>query len=263
MRFKSYAVTVLVAATFLLASTGCPKPKDDPVPGETRTFDGIEFQWCPAGTFTMGCPVDDEWYYPHLAQHEVTISQGFWLGKYEVTQAQWSALMPRVPSEFKGDDRPVESVTWEQAQQFADSLNATTTSGGTYRLPTESEWEYAYRAGTKSRYYWGSDPRGTKIGAYAWYSGNSNSETHPVGEKQPNAWGLCDMGGNVWEWCQDLLVYPKGVETNREEPVYPYRMYRGGSWEEVAVYCCAYACGADEQTDEWNNVGFRLLRTAD
>ena len=145
--------------------------------------------------------------------HEVRISKPFYLGKYEVTQGQWQAVMGNNPSRFKGDpNRPVEQVAWEDVQAFMRKLNAIE-GGTTYRLPTEAEWEYAARAGTTTAYSFGDDPR--LLGEYAWYSENAKGKTHPVGQKKSNAWGLHDMHGNVWEWVQDWYSkpYPSGTVT--------------------------------------------------
>ena len=130
----------------------------------------------------------------------VTISEGFWLGKYEVTQEEWEAVMGSNLSNYKGDDRPVENVSWEDVQKFITKLNEAEGSA-VYRLPTEAEWEYACRAGSTTPWSFGDD--GGKLGEYSWYSNNNSSSTRAVGRKKPNAWGLYDMHGNVWEWVQD------------------------------------------------------------
>ena len=129
--------------------------------------------------------------------HRIEISQAFYLGKYEVTQAQWKDVMGKNPSGFKGDNRPVEEVSWEDVQEFIRRLNARE-QGVTYRLPTEAEWEYAARAGSTTAYSFGDDT--LQLGEYAWYWENADGTTHPVGQLKPNAWGLYDMHGNVWEW---------------------------------------------------------------
>ena len=166
-------------------------------------------------------------------QHRVRITKPFYLGKYLVTQEQWEAVMGSNPSHFKGPKNPVEQVSWDDCQKFLEKLNAKSGPGaGKFQLPTEAQWEYACRAGSTTRYCFGDDESG--LGEYAWYGANSGGKTHPVGEKKPNAWGLYDMHGNVWEWCQDW--YDGGYYANSptDDPTGPatgsYRVFRGGGW---------------------------------
>jgi formylglycine-generating enzyme required for sulfatase activity len=174
-----------------------PPPVQPPTEKTWRNSIGIDFVLIAAGEFLMGSESGDS---DEKPVHRVRISKNFYLGKYEVTQAQWHAVMGDNPSRFKGDTLPVEQVSWEDAQKFIERLNAQ--EGGTkYRLPTEVEWEYAARAGTTTAYSFGDNPR--PLGEYAWFSENFGNTTHPVGQKQPNPWGLYDMHGNVWEWVQD------------------------------------------------------------
>lgn len=190
------------------------------------TIAGIEMVFIPGGTFRMG-DTFGEGNSNEKPVHTVTVSD-FYIGKYEVTQKQWQEIMGSNPSYFKGDNLPVEWVSWNDVQEFIRRLNART--GGNYRLPTEAEWEYAARGGNKSRGYKYSGSN--EVDAVAWYDGNSNSRTHPVGTKQPNELGLYDMSGNVWEWCQDYYgnysgesqINPKGPSSGQ------YRVLRGGSW---------------------------------
>jgi formylglycine-generating enzyme required for sulfatase activity len=207
-----------------------------PIPGLPAGATPLEMVLIPAGTFLMGSPPsekdrgDDEG-----PQHQVTITKDFYLGKYEVTQAQWEAVMGNNPSGFKGDNLPVDMV-WETAsrndcQAFIEKLNGMALAVVTFRLPTEAEWEYACRAGTTTRFYWGDDPDYSQIGVYAWYGDNSAGQTHEVGLKLPNAWALYDMSGNVPEWCQDWYgAYRSGSQV---DPIGPEsgegRVARGGS----------------------------------
>jgi formylglycine-generating enzyme required for sulfatase activity len=221
---------------------------------------GMEFVLIPAGSFQMGADrnfeeaSDDE-----TPQHRVTISRPFYLGKTEVTQAQWTAVMGNNPSKFKGRTNPVEQVSWDDVQEFIRRLNR---KEGTdkYRLPTEAEWEYAARAGTTSAYSFGDDA--SYLGRYAWYDGNSGDRPHPVGQKPPNAWGLHDMHGNVWEWVQDWYdgnYYGRSPSTDPRGPSSgSSRVYRGGSWIYDAAYCRSanrYSYWPDYRYD---NLGFRL-----
>ena len=165
--------------------------------------------------------------------HSVTLDD-FYIGKYEVTQAQWRAVMGSNPSHFKGDNLPVEMVSWDDVQEFIKKLNSTT--GKTYRLPTEAEWEYAARGGDKSKgyKYSGSD----KIEDVAWYIGNSGRKTHPVGTKKPNELDIYDMSGNVWEWCQDWFgSYSISPQKNPQGPSSGYYcVLRGGSWNNFSSF---------------------------
>ena len=172
---------------------------------------------------------------PHL----VKLTQGFWLSQTEVTQAQWRAVMGNNPSGFQGDDLPVEAVSWNdicgneaRTGGFLGKLNQLQFTGGRFDLPTEAQWEYAARAGNTG------DDDGN-LGAKAWFGDNSDSKTHPVGQKQANAWGLHDMQGNVWEWCADWNAdYSTSAATDPTGPASgSYRVFRGGSWSGSANYC--------------------------
>ena len=208
--------------------------------GATRVFDGIEFVWVPPGEFRMGSTSR------HADSDEkpvtrVRISRGFWLGKFEVTQRQWQSVMGSNPSRFKncGGDCPVERVSWDDVQEFIGKLNARS-GGRRYRLPTEAEWEYAARAGTETDTYAGdiTKPRGKDpvLNRIAWYGENSGGRTHPVGRKAPNAFGLHDMLGNVWEWVGDWYGdYPGGTVTGPSGPGSGSdRVFRGGGWGGIA-----------------------------
>ena len=212
------------------------------------------------GTFTMGCTNeqgDDCWGVEKPA-HSVTLS-GFYMGKYEVTQAQWKAVMGSNPSHNKGDNLPVENVSWDDVQAFIRKLNQLT--GKRYRLPTEAEWEYAARGGNQSRGY--KYAGGNNIDEVAWYDGNSGERTHPVGKKRPNELGLYDMSGNVWEWCSDWYdedYYGNSPQNNPQGPASgSYRVLRGGSWSDYAIYCrSAYRYGYTPDSRS-GSIGFRLV----
>lgn len=184
----------------------------------------------PAGEFTMG---DNE----SKPAHPVVITKPFYLGVYEVTQAQWEAVMGNNPSRFKDARNPVESVSWDDCQEFLEKLNALAkTKAGRFALPTEAQWEYASRAGSTKRFCFGHDKPG--LLDYGWHIKNSESKTHPVGEKKPNAWGLYDMHGNVAEWCQDWYEWQYYEKSPTEDPMGPTagttRVVRGGFWGSSA-----------------------------
>ena len=218
----------------------------------------IEMVWVSGGTFTMGATSEQgsdayDWEKP---AHSVTLS-GYYIGKYEVTQAQWKAVMGNNPSSFKGDNLPVERVSWNEVQEFIKKLNQL--MGKSYRLPTEAEWEYAARGGNNSRGYKYSGSN--NIGSVAWYYENSGSTTHPVGSKSPNELGIYDMSGNVWEWCQDWYGdYSSSSQRNPKGPASgSSRVGRGGGW-----YCDAWGCRVSFRSGyspdlRFNDLGFRLV----
>jgi formylglycine-generating enzyme required for sulfatase activity len=214
------------------------RPVSERMAGEERVvFIGgvrLEMAWIQPGEFKMGADDgrDDE-----KPVHRVRISKGFWMGKHEVTQELWEQVMGQNPSGFRGGRNPVDSVSWRDCQIFMGALNGMVPGSG-FRLPTEAEWEYACRAGTTNAFYTGNaDSDADDI---AWHSGNSGGTTHPVGQKQANAWGLHDISGNVGEWCSDFWddVYPSGLVL---DPMGPSsgtgRILRGGSWNVSTVSC--------------------------
>jgi formylglycine-generating enzyme required for sulfatase activity len=227
-----------------------------------RNSMGMELKLLPAGTFTMGQAggVSDE------TPHQVTLTKPFYLGVTEVTNAQWQAVMGSVPSTWKEADRPVEKVSWADAMEFCRKLSALAEerqAGREYRLPTEAEWEYACRAGTKTRYCFGDDEVG--LGDFGWFNGNAGGETHPVGGKKPNAWGLFDMHGNVFEWCSDWYgEYPKGVASDPQGPSGGSgRVSRGGCWVSTARSCrSAFRLRVDAAFRD-DTLGFRLALNSD
>ncbi|MBC8277008.1 MAG: SUMF1/EgtB/PvdO family nonheme iron enzyme [FCB group bacterium] len=234
------------------------------------TGENITMVWIPPGSFMQGaysgemCASSNE--YP---QHEVTLNYGYWIGKYTMTQAQWESIIGENPSSGwgTGDDYPVYYVSWDDIHdELLPTLNSQT-PGSPWRLPSESEWEYACRAGTGTRYYWSDDPDYTQINDYAWYMDNSGSMTHESGQKLPNAWGLHDMSGNVWEWCEDWYHSSyNGAPANGDpwlDPAGIYRITRGGGWFAEAEFCRSanrsslYPYGSD------CNLSFRLARLAE
>ncbi len=218
---------------------------------------GMNLAYIPAGTFEMGSPASEDGRFDNETQHKVTISKKFLMGTTPVTQAQWTAVMGNNPSDFKGDDLPVEQVSYDDAIAFCDKLSQK--EGKHYRLPTEAEWEYACRAGTTSSFYTGEGD--AALDQAGWYSGNSGNTTHPVGQKKPNAWGLYDMHGNVWQWCSDWYGdYPQGDATDPQGPDGgTARVLRGGAWYYDPRFCrCAYRDGG---APDYRNgyFGFRIV----
>jgi formylglycine-generating enzyme len=196
---------------------------------------GMEFVFVKGGCFRMGDTFGDG-FPDEIPVHEVCVDD-FWMGKYEVTQAQWQKVMGNNPSEFKkGGNYPVERVNMDDTEAFIEKLSAA--SKRPYRLPREAEWEYAARSGGKAEKWAGTSEQGA-LGEYAWYDANSDKQTHPVGQKKPNGLGLYDMSGNVMEWCKDWYEKPYYRRSPKENPKGPesgqYRVLRGGCWLHDAV----------------------------
>jgi len=236
--------------------------------------------YVPAGTFLMGRYSGEQDSYSYEdPQHSVTLTQDFYLGKYELTKRQWQAVMGTTPwsglSYVLNDlDSPAVYVSWNDAQSFITALNTHISSTGqgaaTFRLPTEAEWEYACRAGTTTRFYWGDDPSYTQISDYAWWAGNawnaSEEYAHVVGLKLPNAFGLYDMSGNVFELCEDdwhgsYTGAPTDGSAWVDSPRGSDRLLRGGSWSAFD-YGCRSALRYDLNPDlTYLSGGFRVVRT--
>ena len=211
-----------------------------------------------AGTFMMGAT--SEMQNPLVGEkpvHQVTLTNDYYIGKYEVTQALWKAVTGKNPSQFKGDDLPVEQVSWKDCQKFISKLNSMT--GRKFRLPTEAEWEYAARGGKKSRDYQYSGS--SKVSNVAWYRDNGKQKTHPVGTKRSNELGLYDMTGNVWEWCQDW--YGSYVTSSQTNPTGAnsgsYRVRRGGGWFNVAWGCRSSFRDGSAPGGRYSGLGLRLV----
>lgn len=230
----------------------------------------LEMVWIEPGTFMMGRYQDEQDSDSvEDPQHQVTLTQGFWMGKYELTKAQWTAVMGTTPWSglsyvLNDPDSPAVYISWNDAQAFIAALNSLT--GATFRLPSEAEWEYACRAGTTTRFYWGDDPGYTVGNDYEWWKYNAwdynKRYAHVVGEKLPNAWGLYDMSGNVREWCQDrYALYESGSVTDPTGPTLGSdRVVRGGAWGYFGNSCRSAVRGNNLPSHSQNNVGFRLAR---
>lgn len=226
----------------------------------------LEMVYVPAGEFMMGSPESEVGRDSNETQHRVTLSKAFWMGKYEVTQEQWERVMRNNPSKYKGARNPVERVSWDDCQEFIKKLNGMV-SGGGFRLPTEAEWEYACRAGTKTAFYNGEEldlnRECPKLGEIAWYCGIKRAPTNPVGQMKANAWGLCDMIGNVWEWCQDWHGdYPASAVVDPAGPVSGKgRVLRGNCSNDTAMRCRSAMRYANSPDARWEVFGLRLMRT--
>ena len=214
------------------------------------------------GTFQMGATSEQgsDAFKDEKPVHNVTLSD-YYIGETEVTQELWKAVMGTNPSDFKGSKKPVESISWNDCQEFIKKLNKIT--GKNFRLPTEAEWEYAARGGNKSQGYKYSG--GNTIGDVAWYADNSSSRTHDVKTKQANELGIYDMSGNVFEWCQDWYgSYSSGSQTN---PIGPssgsHRVIRGGSWYGNALYCRVSDRFLNSPDDGDHFIGLRLSLSQD
>lgn len=274
----NYAIEVAVSdgaetdqdfVTVIVEGAGPPLTEQDFPLGNSGVY--ITMVYINPGSFMQGAIADEvgaqSCEYP---RHQVTIDYGYWMSKYEVTQAQWEAITGYNNSTHIGDNKPVDSVSWDEIQEnFLSELNNQTT-GNPWRFPSESEWEYAYRAGTATRYYWGEDDDYSEIDTYAWYLDISGDEHHEVGLKQPNAWGLYDMAGNVYEWVEDYYhddyigapddgsswLSPSGTE----------RVLRGGSFDHPPVGLRAaglrFYLPSDNHIND-RDQGFRLVRDDD
>jgi formylglycine-generating enzyme required for sulfatase activity len=243
-------------------------------PGYNSPSTYMEFVLIPAGKFMMGSPSYEKGRYNSEGPvHEVMIKDSFYMSKCSVTQKHWEKIMGNNPSKFKGEDLPVESVSWDDVQKFIKKLNEKENTIK-YRLPSESEWEYTCRAGTANRYYFGDDE--SKLENYAWYNSVhyktyqewekniSEGKTHPVGLKRPNSWGLYDMHGNVDEWCQDKFHYDyNGAPFDGsawESGNKTTRVVKGGSWNKGSIHCRSANRGACDPGYRGSDLGFRIIR---
>ncbi len=218
---------------------------------------GMEFVWIPSGCFQMGSSDGDKNEQP---VHKVCV-KGFWMGKYEVTQAQYEKVMRKNPSQFREAGNPVENVSWQDAKGFTEEMSYLT--GTKVNLPTEAQWEYACRGGGWHETYCGT---GIKPDRMAWYDGNSGKKTHTAGRLTPNVWGLYDMSGNVWEWVADAYHESyNGAPTDgsawMQDGEENWRVMRGGSWGVGVQSVRAANRSSRVPTEQGSHYGFRLART--
>jgi formylglycine-generating enzyme required for sulfatase activity len=241
------------------SSPAQPAAVSEPLLSFVKTFaadSGMKLVLIPAGTFTMGDMIT-------APPHQVTISHPFFIGATDVTQAQWTAVMGNNPAHFKGDTRPVEMVSWDDTLAFCKKLTEREQAAGrlpagwAFNLPTSAQWEYACRAGTTGDY-------AGDVEAMAWYDTNSDDTTHPVAQKQPNAWGLYDMHGNVYQWCLDWAgSYTGEPETDPTGPATgSNRVMRGGAWDVGAPQCRSAGRVGDDHRSRFYSLGFRAVLVA-
>jgi formylglycine-generating enzyme required for sulfatase activity len=257
---------VLVAVAVLACVAGCMmRPVEETGVVELGGGVTMEVLPIPAGSFMIGSNNGDSSEKP---VHQVTISKPFWIGKTEVTQAQYKQITGKNPSRFPGLDNPVDSVSWYDAVAFCEKLTERERQAGRlpegfeYTLPTEAQWEYACRAGSSTEYCFGDDVG--RLDEYAWYGDNSDKETHPVAQKNPNAWGLYDMHGNVWEWCSDWyggytpgsVADPQGADSGTT------RVLRGGCYLSLASCCRSADRIRGAPAVNGNILGFRVCLSA-
>ena len=267
---RSAEVAAVVEPEKRAAAEIVHRPAVESVPASMTNRIGMEFVWIPPGSFMMGTEygsLRDKFLGDTKPVHQVTIGKGFYMSKYQVTQAQWQQVIKVNPSRFKGENLPVEHVDWREATRFNGHLNDMKDAYG-YRLPSEAEWEYACRAGTTGEYAGDLDLMG-------WYGKNSGGKTHPVGGKQPNAFGLFDMYGNVWEWVQDWYrnsYAGPSADAPTDGSAWldysgpkraPIRVVRGGSWKDKAHFCrSAYRFRFDPDWRILSSVGLRIVASA-
>jgi formylglycine-generating enzyme required for sulfatase activity len=259
-------IGVLLVVLFAWAdgtqAEGAAKEATPPGPEPQLSFDlgggvKMELVLIRAGTFDMG---SEKGYDHEKPVHKVSFRKPLYIGKYEVTQEQWQAIMGANPSYFKAPNRPVERVSWNACRDFVAKLSKKT--GRKFALPSEAEWEYACRAGSTTEYCFGDDKTG--LGDYAWYGDNWAGRTHRVGQRKPNKWGLHDMHGNVLEWCEDVWhASYEGAPTDgsawMEGGDQGLRVLRGGSWDSNPAYCRAANRGSVDPTDENVYYGCRVV----
>jgi formylglycine-generating enzyme required for sulfatase activity len=274
LNYRMALVFALLCAPALAAEPIAPAAAaapSTPTPEKSLTNSlGVKFVWIPPGTFMMGSPKEEKERKDDETLHKVTLTKGFYLGVDTVTQEQWMAVMGSNPSKFKGEKNlPVENINWNECQAFIKKLQQK--DHKPYRLPTEAEWEYACRAGTTTPFYCGqtiSTDQANYNGGYAYGDGKKGvfrERSMPVGSFSPNPWGLYDMHGNVWQWCQDWL----GQKYSKEDVVDPIgttgesRVIRGGSWIDNPLECRSAYRGGSRPGLRHSLVGLRLAFSID
>ena len=264
----SAAITCVMLGVVMCVILRANPPATEPAKEQTLDLGGevkLKLVLIPAGKFIMGAPATEFSPYKNEGpQHEVTISRPFYMGIYHVTQQQYQHIMGNNRSLFKDPDNPMEMVSWDDAVEFCKKVSQKT--GKTVRLPTEAEWEYACRAGSTTRFSYGEDDKNfTQLGDYAWYAGNSDKKSHPVGLKKPNDWGLHEMHGNEWQWCADWFApYTDAKAIDPEGPASgTHRIVRGGCWFAAGGRCRSAFRMAMTSNQRHNDIGFRVVVNSD
>lgn len=253
------ATIILFTPTLMAQQT---MPSQPPLAPTLTNSIAMELELIPAGEFMMGSDIKNKNSNPdELPLHRVAISKQFYMGKYEVTQEQWSAVMGTNPSKRKNPQFAVESVTWGEVQEFLKRLNEKEGTSA-YRLPTEAEWEYVCRAGTTTEYSFGDDQKLLK--EYGWSEEEARGKPKPVGQKKPNPWGLHDMHGGVWEWCSDWYDAEYYIKSPEQDPQGPAKgtdkVERGGSYDSVFWRSRSALRTSGDPKDREADVGFRVVR---
>lgn len=259
-----FSLFLFLVLSSLLCISSCKDETARPELPERIEILGIELRKVEPGTFSMGMSELDERVEPYEGVRSVEITQAYYLGVHEITQSVWGKVMGSNPSNFKGKELPVENVTWKESMAFCEALNKKIKSSKTlpigmrFRLPSEAEWEFAARAGTKSVYFFGDNS--SPIADYAWISDNSRDGTRPVKKKKPNPWGFFDIYGNVREWCLD--GYDVRTRKKLVDPIIGWKnmdkVNRGGSWDSCED-CCKTGRRSNFGKDyKSNDVGFRV-----
>ncbi len=274
---KHYLIAVFLLPGTLALLQGCKRKAPNDAPSETKAESGIEMVQVPGGWFTMGDENEVD-----AKPHQVRVSS-FYIDKYPVTQEEYQRVMGKNPSRWKASENPVEQVRWSDAVRYCNARSRLEKlqpcydlqawkcdfDANGYRLPTEAEWEYACRAVTKTMYFFGNEP--SKLKDYAWFDENSGAKPRPVGQKQPNPWGLYDMYGNIWEWCNDFYKVDYYQESPEENPKGPKtgetKVVRGGAWKFSAESCRSgyrynEAPGYADVCFGYDIYGFRCVRNA-
>ena len=256
-RQSGFATMILLAC---LSISVCAEVEPQIQPGHSVTNAvGMHLAQIPSGRFILGSPDSEPGRIPNETRRNVTFETAFCIGVTEVTQKQWRKVMGSDPSFFKGDDLPVEQITWQEAINFCKRLSEM--EDGTYRLPTEAEWEYACRAGRTTAYNTGNGEE--SMAEAGWFRKNGDNQTHPVGLKKPNAWGLYDMHGNVSEWCADRAEGDAGTDPSGsglvDQEILAERDHRGGSWGLNASDCRSASRHRNNGAFQYFDLGLRVV----